>query len=122
MKKLFISCPMRDLSDEMIKANREKMHKIAEIVFDQELEVIQTYISQDPPEGAMAPIWYLGQSIQMMSEADYYIGVNMPYGYSNECVIDNDVAVTYGLQRHLVVSSILNLPKRTFHNEKNKSK
>ena len=120
--KLFISCPMRGLTDEMIKANREKMHKIAEIVFDQELEVIPSYISQDPPEGAMAPMWYLGRSIQMMSEADYYIGVNMPYGYSNACVIENDVAVTYGLQRHLVVSSILNLPKRTFHNEKNKSK
>ena len=120
--KLFISCPMRGLTDEMIKANREKMHKIAEIVFDQELEVIPSYISQDPPEGAMAPMWYLGRSIQMMSEADYYIGVNMPYGYSNGCVIENDVAVTYGLQRHLVVSSILNLPKRTFHNEKNKSK
>ena len=120
--KLFISCPMRGLTDEMIKANREKMHKIAEIVFDQELEVIPSYISQDPPEGAMAPMWYLGRSIQLMSEADYYIGVNMPYGYSNACVIENDVAVTYGLQRYLVDSSILNLPKRTFHNEKNKSK
>ena len=120
--KLFISCPMRGLTDEMIKANREKMHKIAEIVFDQELEVIPSYISQDPPEGAMAPMWYLGRSIQLMSEADYYIGVNMPYGYSNGCVIENDVAVTYGLQRYLVDSSILNLPKRTFHNEKNKSK
>ena len=120
--KLFISCPMRGLTDEMIKANREKMHKIAEIVFDQELEVIPSYISQDPPEGAMAPMWYLGRSIQLMSEADYYIGVNMPYGYSNGCVIENDVAVTYGLQRHLVVSSILNLPKRTFYNEKNKNK
>ena len=120
--KLFISCPMNGLTDEMIKANREKMHKIAEIVFDQELEVIPSYISQDPPEGAMAPMWYLGRSIQLMSEADYYIGVNMPYGYSNGCVIENDVAVTYGLQRHLVVSTILNLPKRTFHNEKNKSK
>ena len=120
--KLFISCPMRGLTDEMIKANREKMHKIAEIVFDQELEVIPSYISQDPPEGAMAPMWYLGRSIQMMSEADYYIGVNMPYGYSNGCVIENDVAVTYGLQRYLVDSSILNLPKRTFYNEKNKNK
>ena len=120
--KLFISCPMRGLTDEMIKANREKMHKIAEIVFDQELEVIPSYISQDPPEGAMAPMWYLGRSIQLMSEADYYIGVNMPYGYSNGCVIENDVAVTYGLQRYLVDSSILNLPKRTFYNEKNKNK
>ena len=122
--KLFISCPMRGLTDEMIKANREKMHKIAEIVFDQELEVIPSYIipAGEVPEGVMTSMWYLGRSIQMMSEADYYIGVNMPYGYSNACVIENDVAVTYGLQRYLVDSSILNLPKRTFYNEKNKNK
>ena len=123
MKKLFISCPMRGLTRETIKANIEKMHKIAEIVFDQELEVIQCYRPVEAAEGDnQASIWCLGRSIQLMSEADYYIGVNMPYGYSNACVIENDVAVTYGLQRHLVVSSILNLPKRTFHNEKNKSK
>ena len=121
--KLFISCPMRGLTRETIKANIEKMHKIAEIVFDQELEVIQCYRPVEAAEGDnQASIWCLGRSIQLMSEADYYIGVNMPYGYSNACVIENDIAVTYGLQRHLVVSSILNLPKRTFHNEKNKSK
>lgn len=117
--KLFISCPMRGLTDEMIKANMEKMHKIAEIVFDKKLEVIQTYISQDPPEGAMAPIWYLGQSIQMMSKADYYIGVNAFY----DCdfpgrLIENDVAQNYGLRTYFVDSSILNLPKKDLHYEK----
>lgn len=121
--KLFISCPMRGLSDEMIKANREKMHKIAEIVFDKKLEVIQSYISQDPPEGAMAPIWYLGQSIQMMSKADYYIGVNAFY----DCdfigrLIENDVAQNYGLRTYFVDSSILNLPKKDLHYEKVKIK
>ena len=108
--KLFISCPMRGLTDEMIKANMEKMHKIAEIVFDKKLEVIQTYISQDPPEGAIAPIWYLGQSIQMMSKADYYIGVNVFYHYY-DCEIENNIAHYYGLKSYFVDSSILALPK-----------
>ena len=123
MKKLFISCPMRGLTRETIKANVEKMHKIAEIVFDQELDVIQCYRPVEAAEGDnQASIWCLGQSIQMMSEADYYIGVNMPYGYSHACEIENNVAITYGFQRYFVDSSVLNLPKRTFNYEKIKNK
>ena len=123
MKKLFISCPMRGLSHEMIKANREKMHKIAEIVFDQELDVIQCYRPVEAAErDNQTSIWCLGQSIQMMSEADYYIGVNMPYGYSHTCEIENNVAITYGFQRYFVDLSDLNLPKRTFNYEKIKNK
>lgn len=74
------------------------------------------------PEGAMTSIWCLGRSIQLMSEADYYIGVNMPYGYSHACEIENNVAITYGFQRYFVDSSVLNLPKRTFNYEKIKNK
>ena len=123
MKKLFISCPMRGLTRETIKANVEKMHKIAEIIFDQELDVIQCYRPVEAAEGDnQASIWCLGRSIQMMSEADYYIGVNMPYGYSHACEIENNVATTYGFQRYFVDSSVLNLPKRTFNYEKIKNK
>lgn len=116
--KLFISCPMRGLTDEMIKANREKMHKIAEIVFDKKLEVIPSYISQDPPEGAMAPMWYLGQSIQMMSKADYYIGVNAFYDCDyHGCEIENNVANNYGLRTYFVDVHVLSLPKKEIHYE-----
>ena len=50
MKKLFISCPMKGRTEENIRKSMEKMHKIAEIIFDQELEVIPTYINDNPPE------------------------------------------------------------------------
>lgn len=40
MKKLFISCPMKGRTEENIRKSMEKMHKIAEAVFEQELEVI----------------------------------------------------------------------------------
>ena len=115
MKKLFISCPMRGLSHEMIKANREKMHKIAEIVFDQKLEVIPSYIvpAGEVPEGAMKSMWCLGRSIQMMSEADCYIGVDALYDCDYPgCVIENNVAINYGIQRYFVDLSVLNLPKK----------
>lgn len=109
--KLFINCPMRGLTDEMIKANMEKMHKIAEIVFDQKLEVIPSYIipAEEVPEGAITSMWYLGRSIQLMSEADYYIGVRGFYDYYN--CIENDIAHGYGFKTYFVDSSILTLPK-----------
>lgn len=119
MKKLFISCPMRGLTDEMIKANMEKMHKIAEIVFDEKLEVIPSYIvPEEVPEGAITSIWYLGQSIQMMSKADYYIGVNGIYNFDYPgCDIENTVAHTYGLRTYFVDVNILSLPKKEIHYE-----
>ena len=40
MKKLFISVPMRNRTEYDIKASMEQMHKIAEAVFGEELEVI----------------------------------------------------------------------------------
>lgn len=118
--KLFISCPMRGLSDEMIKANREKMHKIAEIVFDKKLEVIPSYIvPEEVPEGAITSMWCLGRSIQLMSEANYYIGVNNLYNRDyHGCEIENNVAQNYGLRTYFVDSSILNLPKKDRHYEK----
>ena len=75
MKKLFISCPMKDRTEENIRKSMEKMHKIAEIIFDQELEVIPTYINDNPPENNHEAIWYLGKSIELLAQADFYIGV-----------------------------------------------
>lgn len=43
MEKLFISCPMRARTAEQIHATMDQMHKIAEAIFGEELEVIPTY-------------------------------------------------------------------------------
>ena len=116
--KLFISCPMRGLTDEMIKANIEKMHKIAEIVFDQKLEVIPSYIvpAGEVPEGAMTSMWYLYRSMQMMSEAEYSLGVNAFYDCDYPgCVIESNVAHNYGLRTYLLDVHVLSLPKKEIH-------
>lgn len=97
MKKLFISCPMKCRTEENIKKSMEKMHKIAEIVFDQELEVIPTYIEDNPPENGKQGIWYLGKSIQMMAEADYFIGIEYCDFYKG-CTAEREVARIYGIR------------------------
>lgn len=48
MEKLFISCPMRGRTEEQIRKSMERMHKIAEAIFDEELEVIPTYFEGTP--------------------------------------------------------------------------
>lgn len=101
MKKLFISCPMKGRTEENIRKSMEKMHKIAEIIFDQELEVIPSYIEDRPPENCKDRIWYLGESIKLLSEADYFIGIGWSdffYG----CSIEYKVAQNYNIPFHIV--------------------
>lgn len=97
MKKLFISCPMKGRTEENIRKSMEQMHKIAEIVFDQELEVIPTYIEDNPPENNNQAVWYLGKSIQMLAEADFFIGVDFSE-YFKGCNIESNVARKYGIR------------------------
>lgn len=96
MKKLFISVPMKGRTEENIRKSMAKMHKIAEIVFDQELEVIDSYIEDNPPENVNRPVWFLGESIKMLSEADYFIGVEWQ-DFWKGCLIENDVVRFYGI-------------------------
>lgn len=102
MKKLFISCPMRGRTEEAIRASMEQMHKIAEAVFGEELEVIPTYIEDDPPLFVQEAIWYLGESIKMMAEADYFIGIYDPERAFNGCIIENHVASLYKIPCYIV--------------------
>lgn len=96
MKKLFISCPMKGRTEENIKNSMARMHKIAELIFDQELEAIDTYIPGEAPEGMNRGIWYLGESIKRMAAADYFIGI----GYSEVfrgCEFEFEIANAYGI-------------------------
>ena len=102
MKRLFISCPMRGRTDEAIRETMAQMHKIAEAVFNEELEVLPTYIEDDPPANTNQRLWYLGESIQMMAEADYFIGIFDDQRDYDGCIIENHVSKLYGLPQYLV--------------------
>lgn len=107
MKKLFISCPMKRLSDEAIEKIREQMHKIAELVFDQELEVIDSFFKKDVDDDDNViknyPVYYLGESLKMLSKADYFIGIDYTDGHKG-CQIENMVARSYGIPSYYINS------------------
>lgn len=100
-KKLFISCPMNGRTEENIRKSMEQMHKIAEIIFDQELEVIPSYVEDNPPETNNQAIWYLGKSIQLLSEADFFIGIEYNECFKG-CLVENKVATEYGIRSTFV--------------------
>ena len=102
MKKLFISCPMRGRTEEAIKDTMERMHKIAEAVFGEELEVLPTCFEGNPPMFANERLWYLGESIKKMSEADCFIGIFDSEKEYDGCVIENHVAKLYGVPQYII--------------------
>lgn len=106
MKKLFISCPMRGRTEENIRNSMERMHRIAEAMFGEELEVIPSYIEHTPPKDAKQAVWYLGESIKKMAEADYFIGVHYESAFAG-CNIERDVAQSYNIPAAFVDISIV---------------
>lgn len=102
MKKLFASVPMNGQSEEDIKRSIEFMHKMAELVFGEELEVIDTY-TKTIPDTKRENVWCLGQSISQMADADYFIGVFTYYSETfRGCSIEYNVAKGYGIQTFMV--------------------
>ena len=67
MKKLFISQPMRDKTDEEIKTERENIIKEVTNVLG-EVEVIDSFFESAPHEAK--PLWFLGKSLELLSTAD----------------------------------------------------
>ena len=96
MKKLYISCPMRGRTEANIRNSMTRMHKIAEATFGEELEVIPSFIEGAAPVSNDARIWYLGETIKKMSNADYFIGVGYERAFPG-CLIEYEVAINYDI-------------------------
>lgn len=66
--KVFIIQLMNGRTDEEVLTERRKVEReLREYGY----EPIDSWIRGDAPEGASAPVWYLGRSIEKLSEADY---------------------------------------------------
>ena len=102
MEKLFISCPMRGRTEEQIRNSMDQMHKIAEAIFDEKFEVIDTCIADNAPACNRKQLWYLGKSIEMLSQADAFIGVYDDQKGFDGCIVENYTAKLYGIPQYLV--------------------
>ena len=101
MKKLFVSVPMKGRTEEEIKASIQKMKKVAEIYEGEELELIDSYIEDNPPKDSKEAVWYLGESLKKLAQADVFIGIDEAYDW-NGCYIERDTAQRYGIKTYIV--------------------
>lgn len=93
MKKLFISQPMRDKTDEEIKTERVEIVKRVTEKFG-EVEVIDSFFESAPHDAR--PLWFLGKSLELLSTADC---AYFAEGWKNYrgCKIEHECAAQYGI-------------------------
>lgn len=98
MKKLFISQPMKGLTDKEILKAREEIKTRAEQAIGEQVELIDSFIEDYPREiNKSIPVWYLGKSIQFLSQADIaYFGGD--WRNARGCKIEYEVANAYGIK------------------------
>ena len=94
VKRLFISQPMRDKSDEEILAVREQAIASVKHNFGEDVEVIDSFFQNAPHDAK--PLWFLGKSLELLSTADV---AYFAKGWENYrgCRIENQCALEYGI-------------------------
>lgn len=98
-RKLFVSCPMKGRSEEVVYREFDRLCRVAEAYFDETFDIIESFFEEEPPEGITgdkAAVWYLGKSISKISEADVAIFAEGWYD-ARGCRVEHDVCRSYGI-------------------------
>lgn len=94
--KVFLSQPMRDKTDEQIINERQHAINTIKKKYGNDIVVLDSFIKEDAPTGTKIPVWFLGKSLEVLSQANlaYFIGDWKKY---RGCKIENIVAHEYGI-------------------------
>ena len=90
MKKVFISQPMRGLSDTEIKEERKAIIKE-----HGDVEFIDSYFESAP--ASARPLWFLGKSLELLSTADMAFFAN-GWEDARGCVMEHEACEKYGIE------------------------
>jgi hypothetical protein len=91
--KVFISQPMVDKTDEEIEMERDMAICKLKEEFDESIEIIDSFFKDVPHDAA--PLWYLGESIKLLGDADAVYFCKDWEQYRG-CAIEHECAVRYG--------------------------
>ena len=86
--KIFISQPMNGKTTEEIE--NERNYIIDKLRKNECVEIIDSFFKDKPYEAS--PLWYLGESIKLMSEADVVFFCN-GWQTARGCQIEHDCAL-----------------------------
>lgn len=93
--KVFISQPMCDKTDEDITAERQKaIDDLTKNYPEENIEVIDSYFKDAPHEAK--PLYYLGKSFELLSEADLAYFCKDWYKYRG-CKLEHKACADYGI-------------------------
>lgn len=96
MKKLFISQPMANLTEQQIRdARNQAVKEIKTLYGDEEIEVIDSIFTEETD--GKAPIWFLGKSIELLADADICIFLK-GWEDARGCRVEHLVAEEYGVE------------------------
>ena len=94
IKKLFISQPMRDKSENDILKERENaIYEVKKLIGEDEIEVLDTYFDDHKD---YSPLECLGKSIVVLSKADIAFFCKGWEDYRG-CKIEHLCAISYGI-------------------------
>ena len=97
MTKIFISQPMNGKTNEEIEDKRDSIIDKLATQFAREnecIEVIHSFFKNTPHD--VKPLWCLGESIKLMSEADIAFFCD-GWQTARGCQIEHDCALEYGI-------------------------
>lgn len=94
MKKLFISQPMKGKTNEEIEVERAKAIEEAKAVLKEDVEVIDSFFRGAPVDAK--PLWFLGKSIELLSQADI-VYFAKDWNKYRGCKIEHMCAIEYDL-------------------------
>ena len=95
MKRLFVSQPMKDKTNEEILSEREKAIKEAQRILGEEVELIDSFF-KDAPHDAN-PLWFLAKSLELLSTADI-VYFCKDWDKYRGCKIEYESALAYGVE------------------------
>lgn len=94
MKKLFISQPMRGLSDAEILAARQKAQADAEEILNEKVEVLDTFFEDFGHK--VNPLYYLGRALTVLAKADGAIFI-AGWREARGCRFEHSACEAYGI-------------------------
>lgn len=93
--KVFISQPMKDLTDEEIKEEREKAITYLKEIYGDDIEIIDSFFENAPHDAK--PLWFLSKSLELLADADVAYFCN-GWEKTRGCRIENTCAKEYGIE------------------------
>lgn len=97
MKKLFISQPMNGKSEEEILVVRKNAIESAKVMFNEDVEVIESYFKDYNPDKGCVPLKYLSKSLELLADADVAYFAR-GWEQARGCRIENQCAIEYGIE------------------------